>query len=94
MRAPQAEEAIGEIVLRVVQQLGPKRAAELLEKSEFASIGLQISAHRLEGEAKVGKARRDHMTVMGRDVERTLGRIDRHPEAAEARALLAAMTTV
>jgi flavin-dependent dehydrogenase len=89
MRAPQAEDAVGEIVLRVVQQLGPQKAAELLEKSEYSSLGLKISSERLDAEGKVGKGRRDHMTVMGRDVERTLGRIERHPQAAEARALLA-----
>lgn len=94
MRAPQAEEAVAEIVLRVVQQLGPDQSAELLEKSEFGKLGLQYSVHRLEGETKIGKARRDHMTVMGRDVERTLGRIQRHPQAAEARALLVSMSAV
>jgi flavin-dependent dehydrogenase len=94
MRAPQAEEAVGEMVLRVVQQLGPVRGAELLEKSEFKDLGLQISLHRLEGETKIGKARRDHMTQMQRDVERTLGRIQYHPDAAKARELLAPLTTV
>ena len=47
------------------------------------------AARTIDAEGKVGKGRRDHMTVMGRDVERTLGRIERHPQAAEARALLA-----
>lgn len=94
MRAPQAEEAVGEMVLRVVQQLGPVRGAELLEKSDFKDLGLQISLHRLDGETKIGKARRDHMTQMQRDVERTLGRIQYHPDAAKARELLAPLTTV
>jgi len=94
MRAPQAEQAVAEIVLRVVQQLGPEKAAELLEKSEFRKMNLQFTVNRLEGETKIGKARRDHMSVMERDVERTLGRINRHPEAAEARALLDSTSTV
>ena len=59
------------------------------ESAEAGSVmNLQFTAHRLEGETKIGKARRDHMSVMERDVERTLGRIKRHPQAAEARALL------
>ncbi|MFT4513678.1 MAG: hypothetical protein ACI91B_002383, partial [Planctomycetota bacterium] len=94
MRAPQAEHAVGEMVLRVVQQLGPVLGAQLLEKCEFKNLGVQISAHRLEGETKIGKARRDHMSQMHRDVERTLGRIVYHPEAAQARELLASFTAV
>tara|TARA_R110002072_G_scaffold303070_1_gene492778 strand:+ start:8670 stop:10481 length:1812 start_codon:yes stop_codon:yes gene_type:complete len=94
MRAPQAEDAVGEMVLRVVQQLGPDLGAQLLEKTDFKSLGVHISAHRLEGETKIGKARRDHMSHMHRDVERTLGRIVYHPEAAEARDLLASYSTV
>lgn len=94
MRAPQAEDAVGEMVLRVVQQLGPKLGAQLLDTSDFKSLGLHISAHRLEGEAKIGKARRDHMSQMHRDVERTLGRIVYHPEAAKARELLASYAVI
>ncbi|MFT4842313.1 MAG: flavin-dependent dehydrogenase [Planctomycetota bacterium] len=94
MRAPQAEDAVGEMVLRVVQQLGPDLGAQLLEKADFKSLGMQISAHRLEGETKIGKARRAHMSHMHRDVERTLGRIVYHPEAARARELLASFSVV
>ena len=91
MRAPQAEEAVAEMVLRVVQTLGPVLGAELLEKSEFQKIGVTISQHRLEGETKIGLARREHMTQMQRDVERTLGRIHYHPDADKARELLLGM---
>jgi hypothetical protein len=94
MRIAQGEQAVAEIVLRAVQQVGPEHAALLLERSEFKQIGVRIPAHRLEGEAKVGHARRAHLTVMARDIERTLGRIERHPEAAKARELLASFAAV
>jgi flavin-dependent dehydrogenase len=94
MRAPQAEEAVGEIVLRVVQQIGPDLAKKLLDATDFQSIGVQVSAHRLAGETKIGRARRDHLSLMARDVERTLGRIKRHPEAAKARELLMSHSSV
>ena len=81
-------------MLRAVQQVGPEKAALLLERSEWDKIGVQIPAHRLEGEQKVGKARRDHLTVMARDIERTLGRIVRHADADKARELLAVRATV
>lgn len=94
LRIGQAEQAVGEIVLRGVQIVGPEKAKQLLERSEFEQIGIAITPSRLEGEGKIGKARRDHLSVMARDVERTLGRIVRHPEAEKARDLLAGSATV
>ncbi|MCB9877031.1 MAG: NAD(P)/FAD-dependent oxidoreductase [Planctomycetes bacterium] len=91
MRIAQGEEAVGEIVLRGLQTVGPELGEQLLEKSGFRQIGVKVSAHRLEGEAKVGKARRDHMTLVARDFERTLGKFEKHPEADRARELLLAM---
>ena len=93
-RLEQGEQAVGELVLRTVQQIGPEHARELLEKSGWHEIGVTVTPHRLEGEAKIGRARREHLTKMARDVERTLGRQPRHPEADKARELLAASAPV
>lgn len=83
------ELAVGELVMRAVQQIGPDKAKQLLDSSGWRDIKVQISPHRLEGEAKVGRARREHLTNLARDVERMLGKLERHPEAAKARELLA-----
>ena len=88
-RLEQGELAVGELVLRAVQTLGPDKAKELLDKSGWYEMGVQITPHRLEGESKVGRARRPHLTTVARDVERMLGRLERHPDAAKARELLA-----
>jgi len=93
-RIEQGEQAVGELVLRTVQQIGPEHAKVVLEKSGWDQIRVKISGHRLEGEAKVGRARRDHLTKMARDVERTLGRQSRHPQAEQARELLASSAVV
>ena len=94
LRLEQGEQAVGELVLRTVQQIGPEHAKVLLEKSGWHEIGVTVTPHRLEGEAKIGRARREHLTKMARDVERTLGRQPRHPEADKARELLAASAPV
>jgi hypothetical protein len=94
LRLEQGEQAVGELVLRTVQQIGPEAAKVLLERSGWQDIGVTITPHRLEGEAKVGRARRDHLSKMARDVERTLGRQPRHEDADKARELLAASAPV
>ncbi len=89
-RLAEGEQLVGEIVLRVLQQVGPDVGRALLEKSGFHALGLTVSPHRLEGEGKVGLARREHLTTVARDLERTIGRVVRHAEAEKARELLAA----
>lgn len=93
-RIDQAQQMVGELVLRTVQQVGPEKARVILDRAGWYELGIQIAAHRMEGEAKVGRARREHLTDIARDVERTLGRIERHPEADKARELLAASEPV
>ena len=89
MRLPQAEEMAGEIVLRIVQTLGPDLGREALERAKFFAWGITISPERLAAEEKVGLARRNCLSLIARDVERTLGKIVPHEKAAEARELLA-----
>lgn len=89
MRMPQIEEVAGEIVLRVVQQLGPELGAELLERAQFKKWGVRLTPERLEAEGFIGHKRRTKLSTMVRDVERTLGKIKPHAEAEAARDLLA-----
>ena len=92
VRIPQIEEIAGEIVLRVIQQLGPERGQQLLEQVDFWNWDIAIDPERLEAEAVTGHARRIRLSTIARDVERTLGPIQPHPRADLARDLLAAGT--
>jgi flavin-dependent dehydrogenase len=88
MRLPQAEEMAGEIVLRVVQLLGPDLAKQALEQANFKAWGIQLSSDRIAAEKRIGHARRKQLSHIARDVERTLGKVKRHPEADMALDLL------
>ncbi len=92
-RAGHIEEMAAEIVLRVVQELGPDVAREVLAETDFASWGITITPFRLETEGLTGHARRTRLTTIARDIERTIGKVRYHEQAAEARALLAQPAT-
>jgi flavin-dependent dehydrogenase len=87
-RIGQIEEIAGEIVLRVVQQVGPGLGRQLLVSVDFPAWSLQISPDRLANEGRTGHARRTRLSTIARDLERTLGKITPHAEAARARELL------
>ena len=74
-------------VLRGVQELGPELGRTLLERIDFASWGVDVPADRIETEGLAGQTRRRGLSEMARDVERTLGRVRRHDDAAAAREL-------
>ena len=93
MRLGQVEELAAEIVLRVIQELGPERGQELLDRAEFRNWGIEIDPERLEIEALKGHARRVKMSTVARDLERTVGRVRPHAQADLARDLLAARAT-
>lgn len=93
LRVKQAEEIAGEIVLRTLQQVGPGLGQQLLQETQFSTWGIRIPPERLDAEAAIGKARRSRLSLIVRDVERTLGPVQRHPQAPAARELLAAGAT-
>lgn len=88
-RVAQAEELAGELVLRIVQELGPEKGAALLDEVRFATWGVGVSEERLAMETLGSLERRKALPELARDAERTLGPVRRHPEAARARALFA-----
>lgn len=88
MRLGQAREIAGELVLRIVQEIGPELAAELLDTAQFAAWQIPIAGERIEAESLIGRVRRKQLSPIARDVERSLGQLNRHPEAARARELL------
>jgi len=89
MRAEQAREMVAELVLRVVQELGPERSAALLERVHYPSWGVSVAPERLDAERLDSIRRRHALSTVARDVDRNLGPIRRHPDAARARELLA-----
>jgi len=89
IRIPQLEELAREIVLRVVQELGPEKGRVALERCGFASAGIEFTPERLETESLTGHPRRVRLSTIARDLERTIGKIKRHPRADLARELLA-----
>lgn len=89
MRLDQGHEIFGEIAVRIVQELGPEQASEVLEESRFWNMGVTIPTERLDAEAKVGLGRRRALSPVARDVERTLGPVRKHEQASTALELLA-----
>jgi hypothetical protein len=89
MRLQQAEEMAGEIVLRTVQQVGPEIAERLLREVNFPGWGIEIPRERLDLEAKTGEERQSRLPMLAQDLEQSMGPVQRHPEAARARELLA-----
>lgn len=88
MRLDQGHEICAEMVLRIVQELGPERGQQLLDEVRFTDWGVSIPPSRLEVENKKGLERRHALPDIARDVERGLGPVRRHERAAEARELL------
>lgn len=87
-RALEGAEVVRELVLRVVQEVGPELGAEVLRRAGFSDWDLAIDPERLPLEQLRGLSRRHGLSPIARDVERTLGPPARHAEAEAARALL------
>jgi flavin-dependent dehydrogenase len=87
-RLEQGLEIIGEIVLRIVQELGDERGRQLLERVQFATWGVPVPRRRTELETLPSIERRHRLPDLARDVERGLGPVRRHAAAAPARDML------
>jgi len=83
-----AEAVASEFVVRVVQELGPEASARVLAELGFARWGLPFDPERVELEAADSLTRRKSLPELAKDVERSLGPIQRHERAAEARELV------
>lgn len=88
MRLQQGHEIIAEQVIRIVQEVGPEAAQKLLEEVEFYLWNVPICPQRVALEALTGLERRHRLPPIARDVERGLGPVRRHPQAAQALELL------
>jgi hypothetical protein len=87
-RLEQAEEMAAELVVRLLIEHGPESGAQLLEHAEVSRWSLRFDPGRWEAEPSVGLQRRRALSIVARDVERNLGRIERHPQWVRALELL------
>jgi flavin-dependent dehydrogenase len=90
MRIAQGEEIAGELLVRVLGELGDEKAGLLMERAGVAHWRVQIDPERLAAEPSVGLARRHALSPIARDVERSLGRAPRRTSEAGMHRLLAA----
>ncbi|MBK8096270.1 MAG: tryptophan 7-halogenase [Planctomycetes bacterium] len=88
MRLPQGHEIIAEMVMRIVQELGPERGKQLLDEVEWRDWEVPVCPDRVALESSSGLERRHRLPAIARDVERGLGPVRRHPQAAAALDLL------
>lgn len=73
-----------ELVLRVLFEIGPDAGAQLLERAMASRWTMKFDAARLEAETLGSLARRKALPEIALDVERNLGRIEKHPQWREA----------
>ena len=78
MRLEQAEEIAGELLLRVMDEVGEENVDALLERAKVGDWGLRITNERVAAFESVGLGRRRALSPLARDVERALGRPPRN----------------
>ena len=93
MRIGQAREVLGELLLRIVQELGPEHGRDLLERVHYSEWSFSVPPERLELEALDSRTRRKQLPEIARDIERNLGGVKRHAQAEAARGLLVQAAT-
>jgi len=87
-RVVEGEEIAAELLVRVLGELGPERAAQLIERAGVAAWRLKVDPARLAHESSVGLSRRHALSPIARDIERSLGRRERLVDEATLRTLL------
>jgi hypothetical protein len=88
MRLEQAEEIAGELLLRVMDEVGSENVDALLKMAEVQDWGLRIADERVAAFDSVGLGRRRALSPLARDVERSLGRPARNVDQSTARRAL------
>lgn len=88
MRLEEAEEIAGEMLLRVMDEVGPEQVDALVEMAGVFDWGIRLSEERVAATDSVGLARRRALRPLARDVERTLGRPPRKIDEKVVRRVL------
>jgi flavin-dependent dehydrogenase len=91
MRLGQAEEIAGEMLLRVMDEVGPDNVDKLVETARVRDWGISVSDERVAATGTIGLARRKTLRPLARDVERTLGRPPKNIDEATVRRVLGSL---
>ncbi len=76
----EAIEALNEFALRAVASVSPQQACELAQAAELSSWPHRPSPERVALEALRGGKRRQKLSPIAREIDRTFGRQEQHPE--------------
>lgn len=90
-RLAEGEEIAGEMLLRVLDEVGEERVDELMEHAQVQNWGISVAEERVAAIGSVGLARRRALRPLARDVERTLGRSPHKVSEATIRRVLGPM---
>jgi hypothetical protein len=88
MRLGEAEEIAGEMLLRVMDEVGAENVDALIESIGVRDWNLSVSHERVAATGTVGLARRRALRPLARDVERTMGRPPHDLDEATIRRVL------
>ncbi|MCB9793473.1 MAG: tryptophan 7-halogenase [Alphaproteobacteria bacterium] len=86
-RLAQAEEMVGEMLLRVLAELGPEAGRALLEEAGLLGWTPRLPPDRLQAEVLEGRARSRALSLVARDMDR-LFPVRAHPQAGAAMRLV------
>ena len=89
MRLAQAEEIAGELLIRVMDDVGEEAVDEFVAGLDVPRWGIRISDKRITANDEIGLARRRALPLLARDVERTMGKPIRNINEATLRRVLA-----
>lgn len=82
------EQMVAELVVRLLLEYGPDDGKRILDAAGVADFRVPFDPERAAVEPTIGLGRRKAVSRVVRDVERVLGRVDKHPQWEEALALL------
>jgi len=91
MRLAEAEEIAGEMLLRVMDEVGPSNVDKLVEMAGVYDWGIRLADARVAATGSIGLARRRKLRPLARDVERTLGRPPKNIDEATLRRVLGSL---
>lgn len=83
-RMAQGEKMVAELRVRLLLEYGPDEGHRLLGLAGIPRERLPLDPARADAEPTVGLRRRRVLDRVSRDVERALGRVERHPQWREA----------
>ena len=91
MRLGEAEEIAGEMLLRVMDEVGADNVDELVEMAGVHDWGTSVADARVAATGTIGLARRRTLRPLARDVERSLGRPPKNIDEATIRRVLGSL---